>query len=67
VGEVIKIGPSVKKFKIGDIAGVGPICGSCGTCSGCTNSWENVCPKRILTYNSQDYDGSITYVDTQIK
>ncbi|KAK2374079.1 putative mannitol dehydrogenase [Trifolium repens] len=34
VGEVIKIGPSVKKFKIGDIAGVGPICGSCGTCSG---------------------------------
>ncbi|GAU23294.1 hypothetical protein TSUD_237480 [Trifolium subterraneum] len=61
VGEVIKIGKNVKKFKIGDIAGIGPICGSCGTCSHCSKSWENSCPKRILTYNGHDYDGSTTY------
>jgi cinnamyl-alcohol dehydrogenase len=57
---VIKIGSSVKKFKIGEIAGVGPICGSCGTCSNCSKGWESYCPK-VSTYNSQDYDGSITY------
>jgi cinnamyl-alcohol dehydrogenase len=61
VGEVIKIGSSVTKFKIGDIAGVGPICGSCGTCSNCSKGWESYCPKTISTYNSHDYDGSITY------
>ncbi|GAU23295.1 hypothetical protein TSUD_237490 [Trifolium subterraneum] len=61
VGEVINIGPNVKKFKIGDIGGVGPICGSCGTCSNCSKGWESYCPKTIATYNSHDYDGSTTY------
>ncbi|GAU23296.1 hypothetical protein TSUD_237500, partial [Trifolium subterraneum] len=61
VGEVTQIGPNVKKFKIGDIAGVGPICGSCGTCSNCSKGWESYCPKTIATYNSLDYDGSTTY------
>jgi len=61
IGEVIKVGQSVTKFKIGDIAGVGPLCGSCGLCSNCSKGWENYCSKQILTYNSHDHDGSITY------
>ncbi|KAK4261410.1 hypothetical protein QN277_004411 [Acacia crassicarpa] len=61
VGKVIKVGRNVEKFKLGDIAGVGPICGSCQSCSSCNQGWEVYCPKRIATYNSIDRDGSVTY------
>ncbi|KAI4353469.1 hypothetical protein L6164_002417 [Bauhinia variegata] len=61
VGKVVKVGCHVTKFKVGDIAGVGPILGSCGSCSNCTQSLEHYCPKMILTYNGIYHDGSITY------
>ncbi|XP_054809789.1 probable mannitol dehydrogenase isoform X1 [Prosopis cineraria] len=60
VGEVIKVGHGVTKFKAGDIAGVGPICGSCRSCSNCNQGWESYCPKKIFTYNAYDHDGSLT-------
>ncbi|KAG6647035.1 hypothetical protein CIPAW_07G050500 [Carya illinoinensis] len=57
VGEVTKVGSSVKKFKIGDKAGVGCMVGSCGSCNNCKQDLENYCPKMIWTYigyNHQD-------------
>ncbi|XP_028754601.1 probable mannitol dehydrogenase [Neltuma alba] len=60
IGEVIKVGRNVTKFKIGDIAGVGPFCGSCRSCSNCDQGWESYCPKSIFTYNAYDHDGSMT-------
>ena len=61
MGEVIKTGGKVTKFRIGDIAGVGPIIGSCRSCSNCTEGLEVYCPKGIATYNGQEHDGSVTY------
>ncbi|KAK7261154.1 hypothetical protein RIF29_27459 [Crotalaria pallida] len=61
VGQVIKVGRDVTKFKVGDIAGVGGIIGTCGSCSNCTQGLESYCPKMMLTFNGHDHDGSITY------
>ncbi|KAI9111860.1 hypothetical protein K1719_017550 [Acacia pycnantha] len=61
VGEVIKVGRNVEKFKVGDIAGVGPTFDSCRSCSDCNEGFEIYCPKMILTYNAIDKDGSVTY------
>ncbi|PKU77314.1 probable mannitol dehydrogenase [Dendrobium catenatum] len=61
VGVVTEIGSNVQKFKVGDKAGVGCLVGSCHSCDGCENNLENYCSKMILTYNSIDIDGTITY------
>ncbi|KAI9111457.1 hypothetical protein K1719_017147 [Acacia pycnantha] len=61
VGEVIKVGRNVQKFKVGDIAGVGPTFDSCRSCSHCNEGLEVYCPKTIMTYNAIDKDGSVTY------
>ncbi len=44
VGEVIELGEGVKKFKIGDIVGIGWIYSSCGKCEFCKKGLENLCP-----------------------
>jgi uncharacterized zinc-type alcohol dehydrogenase-like protein len=54
IGRVTKVGSSVKKFKEGDIAGVGCLVDSDGTCGECKEGLEQFCPERILTYNSPD-------------
>ena len=52
VGKVIKVGASVKKFKIGDLAGVGCMVGSCGQCDSCKSGLENYCERGFVgTYN----------------
>ncbi|XP_020599070.1 probable mannitol dehydrogenase [Phalaenopsis equestris] len=61
VGIVTEIGPNVQKFKVGDKAGIGCMVGSCHSCEACDNNLENYCSKMILTYNSIDVDGTITY------
>ncbi|XP_061343235.1 probable mannitol dehydrogenase [Gastrolobium bilobum] len=61
VGEVTRVGSKVTKFKIGDIAGIGPYISSCRSCSYCTQGIEVCCPKLILTYNGHEQDGSVTY------
>jgi len=43
VGEVIKIGEKVKKFKIGDRVGAGWIYSACGKCEFCEKGLENLC------------------------
>jgi uncharacterized zinc-type alcohol dehydrogenase-like protein len=54
IGRVTKIGSGVKKFKEGDVVGVGCLVDSDGTCSECNAGLEQFCPERILTYNSPD-------------
>src|SRR5258708_27593660 len=43
VGNVIKIGNKVNKFKIGDPAGVGVMIDSCRVCKPCENYMEQYC------------------------
>lgn len=42
-GEVVEVGGSVKKFKIGDRAGAGWIYSACGRCEFCKKGLENLC------------------------
>ncbi|KAK9163811.1 hypothetical protein Syun_004713 [Stephania yunnanensis] len=60
VGEVVEVGVSVNKFKVGDLVGVGGIIGSCGDCSSCKSNMEQYCKDRIMTYNGVDKDGKPT-------
>lgn len=51
-GTVSKVGTSVKKFKTGDIVGVGCMIDSCHECDNCKQGNENYCEKGFLaTYN----------------
>lgn len=43
VGEVVKVGSAVKKFKVGDRAGAGWIYSACGKCEYCLKGLENLC------------------------
>ncbi len=54
VGRVTAVGSAVKKFREGDIVGVGCMVDSDGTCRHCQEGLEQFCPERILTYNSPD-------------
>lgn len=58
VGKVVQIGRRVKKFKVGDFAGVGCFVDSCGKCANCKNNEEQFCDvKTVFTYNSTELDG----------
>ena len=63
VGRVVKVGGKVKKFKAGDIAGVGCLVDSCRTCASCKENLEQHCENEpIFTYNSPDkHLGGMTY------
>ncbi len=62
VGRVAGVGKDVKKFKVGDLAGVGCMVGSCGTCASCRHAQEQYCENQIVfTYNSRDKNGAPTY------
>jgi uncharacterized zinc-type alcohol dehydrogenase-like protein len=55
VGRVTKVGNQVKKFKEGDLAGVGCMVDSCRECSSCKAGLEQFCLEGMtLTYNSPD-------------
>src|SRR5581483_4946868 len=62
VGRVVKAGKGVKKFKEGDIAGVGPMCDSCRDCENCKNGVEQHCLNgTTFTFGSDDkISGGIT-------
>lgn len=58
VGNISKIGAAVKKFKVGDLAGVGCFVDSCRTCSSCAAGNEQYCENGMTgTYNSYEKDG----------
>src|SRR5882757_4365181 len=63
VGRVTGVGSEVKKFKEGDLAGVGCMVDSCRTCSSCHDGLEQYCEHGpIFTYNSEDkHLGGVTY------
>lgn len=62
VGKVVRVGSAVKKFRVGDNAGVGCMVDSCGVCDPCQHGEEQYCVEGpIWTYNSTDKAGNITY------
>lgn len=57
VGRVIHVGKKVKKFKVGDFAGVGCFVDSCGKCKNCKTHEEQFCDVHCaFTYNSTEMD-----------
>ncbi len=62
VGTVTAVGKDVKKFKVGDLAGVGVTVETCMQCDNCLAHAEQYCSKGMVgTYNAKDYAGNITY------
>jgi uncharacterized zinc-type alcohol dehydrogenase-like protein len=62
VGRVSKAGSSVKKFKEGDLAGVGVMVDSCRVCANCKSGEEAYCEKGMVgTYNGRDYEGELMF------
>jgi uncharacterized zinc-type alcohol dehydrogenase-like protein len=58
VGKVTKVGKKVKRFKVGDYAGVGCFVDSCGKCKNCKADEEQLCENGcVFTYNSMERDG----------
>jgi len=57
VGRISRIGPSVRKFKVGDLAGVGCMVDSCGRCDPCRRGTEQFCTQgAAFTYNGTEMD-----------
>jgi len=58
VGCVVAVGKKVRRFKIGDWAGVGCLVDSCRKCTPCKSHEEQFCADHpVFTYNSIDLDG----------
>jgi uncharacterized zinc-type alcohol dehydrogenase-like protein len=57
VGRVTRIGAEVKRFKVGDPAGVGCFVDSCRACASCQAGLEQYCEGHIAwTYNGTEKD-----------
>lgn len=57
VGRVVAVGSAVKKFKVGDFAGVGCMVDSCRECDSCKQDLEQYCTTHTsFTYNSTEQD-----------
>ena len=63
VGRVVKVGDHVKKFQVGDLAGVGCFVDSCGVCPNCQEGIEQYCDEGMTgTYNGRERaTGAPTY------
>lgn len=59
VGVVSAVGSHVKKFKVGDLTGVGCLVDSCRECVNCKEGLEQFCSNGMVgTYNGMEKDGS---------
>ncbi|MCR5889167.1 NAD(P)-dependent alcohol dehydrogenase [Hymenobacter sp. J193] len=62
VGRITQVGDHVKKFKQGDLAGVGCMVDSCQVCYNCKDGLEQYCVEgNTQTYNNLGRDGVPTY------
>jgi uncharacterized zinc-type alcohol dehydrogenase-like protein len=63
VGKVTQVGASVRKFAVGDFAGVGCMVDSCRTCASCKDDEEQYCEKGCTwSYDSPErHIGGQTY------
>ncbi|MCL6257916.1 NAD(P)-dependent alcohol dehydrogenase [Aquiflexum sp. TKW24L] len=61
VGKVTKVGSEVKRFKVGELVGVGCLVDSCRTCDSCKKDLEQYC----LTGFTGTYNGKEKYLGTQ--
>jgi alcohol dehydrogenase (NADP+) len=58
VGRISAVGPHVKHFKIGELAGVGCFVDSCRVCAACKAGLEQYCEQGMTgTYNALERDG----------
>lgn len=61
VGRIEKVGSGVKKFKVGELVGVGCFVDSCRSCAPCKEGIEQYCEKGPrYTYASPDPNGGVT-------
>lgn len=62
IGYVEETGKDVKKYKKGDLVGVGCMVDSCQSCRQCKRGDEQFCEKGMVsTYNAKDASGAVTY------
>jgi uncharacterized zinc-type alcohol dehydrogenase-like protein len=63
IGRVVKAGSKVKKFREGDLAGVGCLVDSCRECDNCRAGLEQFCDYvATFTYNGEDrVSGGLTF------
>ena len=63
IGRVTAVGPSVSRFSVGDLVGVGCMVDSCRQCQNCKRHEEQFCESGMTqTYNSEDkHSGGVTY------
>ena len=62
VGRVTAVGNQVRKFKVGDLAGVGCMVDSCGHCASCGDGEEQYCESGFTgTYNGPVFGGENTH------
>ena len=54
VGRVTAVGADAKKYKVGDLVGVGCLVDSCRTCPDCRAGLEQFCTDMTMTYGSAD-------------
>ncbi len=62
-GKVVKVGGEVKRFREGDLAGVGCMVDACRTCASCRRDLEQFCERgAAMTYNGTLMDRkTLTY------
>ena len=61
VGMVTQVGDAVKRFRVGDRAGVGCFVDSCRSCTACREGLEQYCEAgMLLTYSGRDKNDQVT-------
>ena len=57
IGRVMRVGSQVRRFKVGELAGVGCFVDSCRVCASCKIGLEQYCENHlVLTYNGTEKD-----------